>query len=117
MNSYPALEAGTGPTAPIVMCELAERVMAKGERSTPAPEPDAVERVELSAREREILIAWLHTDSKDAVARAFFITPSTVRTYLQRIRAKYARAGRPARTKAALAARAIQDGYIGLNDL
>ncbi|MEE6169192.1 MULTISPECIES: LuxR C-terminal-related transcriptional regulator [unclassified Mycolicibacterium] len=74
-------------------------------------------RVELSTREREILIAWLRTESKAAVGRALFIAPGTVATYLQRVRAKYERAGRPAPTKAALAARAIQDGYIELDDL
>lgn len=74
-------------------------------------------RVELSAREQEILVAWLKTDSKTAVAKELYLTASTVRTYLQRIREKYARVGRPARTKAALAARAIQDGYIGLYEL
>lgn len=73
--------------------------------------------VQLSDREREILIAWLKTDSKAAVGQELFLAPSTVGTYLQRIREKYARAGRPARTKAALAARAIQDGYIGLDEL
>ena len=35
----------------------------------------------------------------------------------ERIRAKYDAVGRPARTKAALAARAIQDGYVALWDL
>lgn len=74
-------------------------------------------QVQLSAREREILVAWLKTDSKTAVGQELFLTASTVRTYLQRIREKYARVGRPARTKAALAARAIQDGYIGLDEL
>ncbi len=73
--------------------------------------------VQLSDREREILVAWLKTDSKAAVGQELFLAPSTIRTYLQRIREKYARAGRPARTKAALAARAIQDGYIGLDEL
>ncbi|MFV8301008.1 LuxR C-terminal-related transcriptional regulator [Mycolicibacterium fortuitum] len=74
-------------------------------------------RVQLSARELEILVTWLKTDSKTAVGEELFLAPSTVRTYLQRIREKYAHAGRPARTKAALVARAIQDGYIGLDEL
>ncbi|WP_308010153.1 response regulator transcription factor [Mycolicibacterium fortuitum] len=74
-------------------------------------------RVQLSDREREILVTWLKTDSKTAVAQRLYLTPSTVRTYLQRIREKYDRVGRPARTKAALAARAIQDGYIRLDEL
>lgn len=71
----------------------------------------------LAPREREVLIAWFQTDSKDLVAQQLFLAPSTVRTHLQRIRAKYAAAGRPAGTKAALVARAIQDGIIDIDDL
>jgi DNA-binding CsgD family transcriptional regulator len=86
------------------------------------PMPDAVKparpaRVELSDREQEILIAWLKSDSKIEVGKALHLAPGTVRTYLQRIRDKYERAGRPARTKAALVARAIQDGYVDVDDL
>jgi DNA-binding CsgD family transcriptional regulator len=76
-----------------------------------------VKRPPLSARETEVLVAWLRVESKTAVARRLFITPATVRTHLQRIRDKYDEVPRPARTKAALAARAIQDGIIGLYDL
>jgi DNA-binding CsgD family transcriptional regulator len=85
--------------------------------ATGMPNRGPVAPVQLSAREREILVAWLKTDSKTAVGRQLYLTASTVRTYLQRIREKYARAGRPARTKAALAARAVQDGFITLDEL
>lgn len=51
------------------------------------------------------------------MARQLHIAPTTVRTHLQRIRAKYAALGRPATTKAALVARAIQDGLIDVEDL
>jgi DNA-binding NarL/FixJ family response regulator len=71
----------------------------------------------LPAREEEVLIAWFQTESKDLVAEKLHIAPSTVRTHLQRVRAKYAAVGRPASTKAALVARAIQDGIINLDDL
>jgi DNA-binding CsgD family transcriptional regulator len=72
---------------------------------------------DLSAREQEVLIAWLRTDSKVAVGQALFISLSTVRTHIQRIREKYEAVGRPASTKAALTARAIQDGFIKVGDL
>lgn len=78
---------------------------------------NAVGRVTLSDREREVLMAWLRTDSKDEVARALHIAPATVRTHLQRIRVKYAQTGRPAHTKSALFARAVEDGLVGLADL
>lgn len=74
-------------------------------------------RPRLSAREIDVLKAWFQTESKDLVARRLHIEPSTVNTHLQRARAKYAAAGRPATTKAALLARAIQDGLIGVEDL
>jgi DNA-binding NarL/FixJ family response regulator len=71
----------------------------------------------LPAREEEVLIAWFQTESKDLVAAKLHIAPSTVRTHLQRVRAKYAAVGRSATTKAALVARAIQDGIINLDEL
>ena len=74
-------------------------------------------RPELAPREREVLLAWILHDNKDDVARQLQISPTTVRTHLQRIREKYAAAGRPASTKAALLARAIQDGLVDVNDL
>jgi DNA-binding CsgD family transcriptional regulator len=80
-------------------------------------ERPAVRKPDLAPRETEVLIAWLLTENKDLVACQLHVSPATVRTHLQRIRAKYAAAGRPARTKAALAARAIQDGLIEIDDL
>ena len=77
----------------------------------------AVGRPNLAPREKEVLIAWFRTESKDLVARQLQIAPTTVRTHLQRVRAKYAAAGRPATTKAALVARAIQDGIVSVDDM
>lgn len=74
-------------------------------------------RPNLSDREKEVLIAWFQTESKDLVGKRLFIAPSTVRTHLQRARAKYAAVGRPAPTKSALLARAIEDGILGIADL
>jgi DNA-binding NarL/FixJ family response regulator len=71
----------------------------------------------LSDREKQVLLSWLQTDSKNDVAAALHISPATVRTHLQRMRAKYVAAGRPAPTKSALLARAMEDGIVGLNDL
>lgn len=74
-------------------------------------------RLALSERERQVLVAWFTTESKDHVGNLLHIAPATVRTHLQRVRAKYASVGRPAPTKSALMARAIEDGIIGLSDL
>ncbi|WP_179476420.1 response regulator transcription factor [Mycolicibacterium vinylchloridicum] len=74
-------------------------------------------RLKLSDREKEVLIAWFQTESKELVGKRLYIAPTTVRTHLQRARAKYASAGRPAPTKSALLARAIEDGILSLTDL
>lgn len=71
----------------------------------------------LSPREQEVLRVWLLTESKDVVAQQLHLSPSTVATHLQRIRAKYAAIGRPAATKAALVARAVEHGLLSLDEL
>jgi DNA-binding NarL/FixJ family response regulator len=76
-----------------------------------------VGRPNLAKREKEVLIAWFRTESKELVAEQLGIAPTTVRTHLQRVRTKYAAVGRAATTKAALVARAIQDGIIDVDDL
>jgi len=74
-------------------------------------------RPDLTAREREVLVAWFQTENKDLVSKRLFLSPSTVNTHLQRIRAKYAATGRPANSKATLLARAVQDGIVGIDSI
>ena len=50
--------------------------------------------------------------SKASVGRRMAITENTVRQYIDRARMKYAATGRPAPTKDALLARAIEDGLV-----
>lgn len=71
----------------------------------------------LSARETEVLVEWFQSESKDFVAQRLGISLSTVNSHLEHIRVKYAMSGRQAPTKAALVARAIQDGLVRLDDL
>ena len=71
----------------------------------------------LSDREREVLLAWFESDSKNLVAARFGLSAKTVDTYIGRVRIKYAEVGRPATTKAALVARALQDGLVDLSNL
>lgn len=71
----------------------------------------------LSARETEVLVEWFQSESKDFVGQRLGISPRTVSTHLEHIRVKYAMSGREAPTKAALLARAIQDGLVQLDDL
>ncbi|MEW2354014.1 response regulator [Spirillospora sp. NPDC029432] len=77
----------------------------------------APDRPRLSDREQEVLIEWFQCESKRLVAERLGITERTVNTYLDRVRIKYANAGREAGTKATLVARALQDGLIQIDDL
>ena len=76
----------------------------------------AAQQPRLTARQREIILAWLMLGTKERVAKELFVTPSTVKTHLQRIRKSYVDAGRPAGTKFELFIRAVQDGLIDIDD-
>jgi DNA-binding NarL/FixJ family response regulator len=75
------------------------------------------DRPRLTDRETEVLLAWFQCESKQLVAARCNLSPRTVEGYIDRVRVRYARAGRPAPTKAALVARALQDGLIELEEL
>ncbi|WP_249353060.1 helix-turn-helix transcriptional regulator [Rhodococcus sp. Q] len=81
------------------------------------PTARALRRPHLSPREIEVLLQWLRCDSKNEVAAGLFLSIGTVNTHLARIRTKYRDVGRSAPTKAALVARAVQDGLIELHEL
>ncbi len=69
-------------------------------------------RPALSAQERQALLLWFQGMSKASVGRRMAITENTDRQYIDRARMKYAATGRPAPTKDALLARAIEDGLV-----
>ncbi|MEV5409813.1 response regulator transcription factor [Thermopolyspora sp. NPDC052614] len=75
------------------------------------------QRPRLSEREREALLLWFQCMSKESVARRMGITEATVRQYIDRVRVKYAKMGRPAPSKEALLARAIEDGLIQAHEV
>ncbi|SDC33468.1 response regulator transcription factor [Actinokineospora iranica] len=68
-------------------------------------------------REIDVLVNWFACESKEMVARKLGLSVRTVNSYIDRVRIRYANAGRPASTKAALVARAIQDGLVRLDEL
>lgn len=78
---------------------------------------DRPNRPTLAPREKEVLLEWFHCESKEMVAKRLGITVSRVNHCLERVRLKYAKAGREAPTKAALVARLIQDGHVRVDDL
>lgn len=66
----------------------------------------------LSPRESEVLALYAAGETAERVATELFISRETVLDHIRRIRAKYARADRPAPTKVDLFRRAIEDGLI-----
>ncbi|HHX85903.1 MAG TPA: LuxR family transcriptional regulator [Actinomycetales bacterium] len=74
------------------------------------------QRPALSPREVEVLRTWLLADTKEEAARSLYLAPTTVTTYITRVRSKYLAAGRPARSKSRLLAHALRDGWIRLED-
>ncbi|WP_239151851.1 response regulator transcription factor [Virgisporangium aurantiacum] len=69
-------------------------------------------RPDLSKQERTALRLWFEGMSKASVAMRMNISVHTANQYINRARIKYSKAGRPGHTKAALLARAIEDGLI-----
>nr|WP_271209290.1 LuxR C-terminal-related transcriptional regulator [Rhodococcus wratislaviensis] len=44
----------------------------------------------LSPREVEVVLGWLHAQTKEALAQQLYLSPGTINTHLARIRGKYA---------------------------
>ena len=74
-------------------------------------------RPALSSQERTALLLWFQGMSKASVASRMSLSVHTVNQYINRARVKYAKAGRPGPTKAALLARAIEDALISPADV
>jgi DNA-binding NarL/FixJ family response regulator len=74
-------------------------------------------RPRLAPMEVAALRAWFASSSKQLAAAMLNISAKTVDTYIERVRIKYAGAGRSAPTKSDLVARALEDGLICLSDL
>ncbi|WP_202918852.1 response regulator transcription factor [Saccharothrix deserti] len=75
------------------------------------------DRPRLTPREVDVLVNWFACESKEMVGRKLGLSVRTVNSYIDRVRIRYANVGRPASTKAALVARAIQDGLVRLDEL
>jgi len=72
-----------------------------------------LEKPKLSVGEEEALRLYVSGRSTAEVAAAMHVQFETAKTYLRRVREKYARVQRPASRKAELAQRAAEDGYLG----
>ena len=76
-------------------------------------EDDAQPAPSLSPQERRALVLYASGLPMKSVARQLDISVETAKTYLGRVREKYAQVGREARTKIALHRRAVEDGLLG----
>jgi DNA-binding NarL/FixJ family response regulator len=69
-------------------------------------------RPKLSAGEAEAFRLYVSGFSTNEVAQQMNVQYETAKTYLRRVREKYAKANRPASKKAELIRRAAEDGYL-----
>jgi two-component system nitrate/nitrite response regulator NarL len=74
------------------------------------------DRPHLSAQERAILKAYASGMTLTAAARRAGVQPATAKKYLDRVKEKYVRVGRPAYTKLDLANRVREDGLLRYPD-
>ncbi|MEU7038171.1 response regulator transcription factor [Streptomyces sp. NPDC046237] len=72
------------------------------------------ERPRLAPRELQILLDYASGLTLKATARRARISPNTAKYYLDQVKEKYQRAGRPAHTKIDLAVRVREDGLDAL---
>jgi DNA-binding NarL/FixJ family response regulator len=88
-----------------------------GRRKWMTPELAAViagdeQRPKLSEQEERALVLYASGLTLDAVAASLGVKRDTARTYLDRVRDKYAASGRTVRSKADLTRVALTDGYL-----
>lgn len=72
----------------------------------------ALIRPKLSSGEQAALVLYANGRATKAVAEEMNVQYETAKTFLRRVREKYARAGRPASKRAELVRRAAEDGYL-----
>lgn len=77
-------------------------------------EPQPVDAVSLSPREREVLTTYVMGATVEEVARQHFLSTSTVRTHYRRASNRYFSAGRPVTNKSHLLLQMVADGWIEL---
>jgi len=83
-----------------------------GVARVPAAAPLQHLKPKLSPGEEEAFKLYVSGYSTSAVAERMNVQYETAKTYLRRVREKYAKVGRPAGKKAELIRRAAEDGYL-----
>ena len=107
---------------PIDVLQAAIRAAARGEHIISSDwaaaldaDPD-LRNAGLSEQEGRVLALFASGEKAQTVAFRMGLSVTTVEDYVRRIRSKYARAQRPARTKIDLYKRALEDGFLPLPD-
>ena len=102
------------PMRDVIEVARAVTGLGRGEAMTyrRASTPLLVARPKLSPAEQEALRLYVSGLSTGEVAGRMGVQYETAKTYLRRVREKYARAGRPASKKAELVRRAAEDGLL-----
>jgi len=85
---------------------------AAARSGTTPPPPLQHLKPKLSPGEEEAFKLYVSGYSTVAVAERMNVQYETAKTYLRRVREKYAKVGRPAGKKAELIRRAAEDGYL-----
>lgn len=80
--------------------------------SGPPQHAEELIKPKLSAGEEQALLLYCRGLATKEVAQAMNVQFETAKTYLRRVREKYARAGRTASRRADLVRRAAEDGYL-----
>jgi two-component system nitrate/nitrite response regulator NarL len=111
-HAYVAKDEGRDHLVEAVMAAAEDRPCVTRSQAKAILADTRPARPALSAQERQALLLWFQGMSKASVGRRMGITENTVRQYIDRARMKYAAVGRPALSKDALVARAIEDGII-----
>lgn len=89
------------------------RAIARARREAPAYDPAVRLGVPaLARREVDVLVLYARGLTLPEAAAVLRVSAATARTYLDRVRAKYALAGRPVRTRADYTIRAWEDAYL-----
>src|SRR5579871_3157847 len=116
-HAYVSKEEGSDHLVEAVLAAAADRPYMTRSQARAILADQRPARPALSEQERQALLLWFQGMSKASVGRRMAISENTVRQYISRARAKYAATGRPAPSKDALLARAIEDGVITLDEI
>ena len=95
-----------------IMGMEAASIIQRPWRPLPAGAATQQAKPRLSPGEEEALRLYASGFSTGEVAERMNVQYETAKTYLRRVREKYAKAGRPASKKAELIRRAAEDGYL-----